>query len=108
MPDVVNQTMDDGNQFNIDQVNNLVDNDTNTSSASYTGGAGGSWYEPGASFSMEAKIEGGESKIDSGDIWRSRKRCFQRRCRHQPVRVRPEHHAGCEHPVQQHHHSGCR
>ena len=31
MPDVVNQTMDDGNQFNIDQVNNLVDQDTNSS-----------------------------------------------------------------------------
>ena len=40
MPDVVNQTMNGGgNQFNIDQVNNLVDNDTNCSSASYTGGA---------------------------------------------------------------------
>ena len=72
MPDVVYQTMNDGNQFNIDQVNNLVDNDTNTSSANYTGGGGGSWYDPGASFSMEAKIEGGESKIDSGNYWRSR------------------------------------
>ena len=30
MPDVVNQTMNgNGNQFNIDQVNNLVDNDFN-------------------------------------------------------------------------------
>jgi len=64
MPDVVTQTMNDGNQFNIDQVNNLVDNDVNWSSATYNGGAGGSWYEPGASFSMEAKIEGGESKLD--------------------------------------------
>ena len=36
MPDVVNQTMGDGNQFNIDQVNNLVDNDTNCSSANYS------------------------------------------------------------------------
>ena len=37
MPDVVNQTMSgDGNQFNIDQVNNLVDNDINSSSANYT------------------------------------------------------------------------
>ena len=26
MPDVVDQTMGDGNQFNIDQVNDLVDN----------------------------------------------------------------------------------
>ena len=67
MPDVVNQTMDDGNQFNIDQVNNLVDQDTNCSSASYSGGGGGSglWHDPGASFSMEAKIEGGESRIDA-------------------------------------------
>ena len=32
MPDVVTQTMNDGNQFNIDQVNNLVDNDSNSSS----------------------------------------------------------------------------
>ena len=68
MPDVVDQKMGDGNQFNIDQVNNLVDNDVNWSSANYNGGNGGSWYEPGASFSMDAKIEGGESKIDAGDI----------------------------------------
>ena len=68
MPDVVNQTMSGGNQFNIDQVNNLVDNDINCSSATYNGGAGGSWYDPGASFSMEAKIEGGESKIDADNI----------------------------------------
>ena len=34
MPDVVDQKMDDGNQFNIDQVNNLVDNDSNWSHAS--------------------------------------------------------------------------
>ena len=68
MPDVVDQKMDNGNQFNIDQVNNLVDNDFNWSSANYDGGAGGSWCEPGASFSMDAKIEGGESKIDAGDI----------------------------------------
>ena len=64
MPDVVNQTMGDGNQFNIDQVNNLVDNDTNTSPANYYGGGGGSWYDPGASFNMDAKTEGGKSKID--------------------------------------------
>ncbi|WP_065751256.1 hypothetical protein [Bradyrhizobium paxllaeri] len=68
MPDVVNQKMEDGNQFNIDQVNNLVDQDANTSQASYNGGGGGSWCDPGASFNMEAKIEGGESKIDAGDI----------------------------------------
>ena len=69
MPDVVTQTMGDGNQFNIDQVNNLVDTDSNSSHANYYGGAGGSWCEPGASFSMDAKIEGGKSRIDDvGDI----------------------------------------
>ena len=68
MPDVVNQTMNNGNQFNIDQVNNLVDQDTNNSHAIYNGGGGGSWCEPGASFNMEAKIEGGTSRIDSGNI----------------------------------------
>ena len=69
MPDVVYQTLNGGgNQFNIDQVNNLVDNDTNTSSADYSGGAGGSWCDPGASFHMEAKIDGGESKIDGATM----------------------------------------
>ena len=69
MPDVVNQTMNDGNQFNIDQVNNLVDNDTNYSLCQLLlGGGGGSWHDPGAGFSMDAKIEGGESKIDADAI----------------------------------------
>jgi hypothetical protein len=70
MPDVVTQTMNDGNQFNIDQVNNLVDNDTNYSFASYysAGGGGGDWHTPSAGFSMDAKIEGGESKIDAGNL----------------------------------------
>ena len=65
MPDVVNQTLSGGgNQFNIDQVNNLVDNDTNNSSATYNGGGG----YPGAGFDMDAKAWGGESKIDASDI----------------------------------------
>ena len=69
MPQVVNQTLNgNGNQFNIDQVNNLVDNDTNTSSANYSGGGGESWHDPGASFSMDAKISGGESKIDGAHM----------------------------------------
>jgi hypothetical protein len=70
MPDVVTQTMNDGNQFNIDQVNNLVDNDTNYSLASYysAGGGGGDWHNPGAGFSMDAKIEGGESKLEAGNL----------------------------------------
>ena len=54
--------------FNIDQVNNLVDQDSNTSYATYSGGGGGSWHDPGASFSMDAKIEGGESRIDADNI----------------------------------------
>ena len=51
--------------------NNLVDNDTNYSLASYYsggGGSGGLWHDPGAGFSMDAKIEGGESKIDSATM----------------------------------------
>ena len=65
MPDVVNQTLSGGgNQFNIDQVNNLVDNDVNTSSANYTSGGG----YPGSGFDMDAKAWGGESKIDADDI----------------------------------------
>ncbi len=68
MPDVVNQAIHDGNQFNIDQVNNLVDNDTNYSLASYYASGGGDWHSPGAGFSMDAKIEGGESKIDAGNL----------------------------------------
>jgi len=57
MPDVVYQTLNgNGNQFNLDQVNNLVDNDTlNNPSVSFSG----------SGFEMEAKAEGGESKIDS-------------------------------------------
>src|SRR6185312_5917592 len=42
MPDVVNQTLNGGgNQFNIDQVNNLVDNDQLSSpSVTFNGGGG--------------------------------------------------------------------
>lgn len=63
MPDVVTQNLTgDGNQFNIDQVNNLVDNDLNFSNFSYDG--------KGGDFKMDAKAEGGDVKIDSkiGDI----------------------------------------
>ncbi len=67
MPDVVNQTMGNGNQFNIDQVNNLVDNDTlGSPNVTFNGGGGGGglWCDPSAGFSMEAKIHGGHSSID--------------------------------------------
>jgi hypothetical protein len=60
---VVNQKLDgNGNQFNIDQVNNLVDHDVNYSFASYDG--------KGGDFKMDAKAEGGHVDIDSkiGDI----------------------------------------
>lgn len=57
MPDVVNQKLDgDGNIFNIDQVNNLVDRDyVEDPKVSYNGG----------DFRMDAKAEGGDVKIDS-------------------------------------------
>jgi hypothetical protein len=62
MPDHVTQTLTgNGNQFNIDQVNNLVDNDYLWDpKVSYDGG----------DFKMDAKAEGGDVKIDSkiGDI----------------------------------------
>jgi len=62
---VVNQTLNGGgNQFNIDQVNNLADQDVNTSTTTYSGG--GSY--PGSGFDMDAKIEGGESKIDGAHM----------------------------------------
>src|SRR5712664_1096420 len=65
IPDVVNQTLNGGysNAFNIDQVNNLVDNDyLRDAKVSYDGGDGG--------FHMDARAEGGDVKIDSkiGDI----------------------------------------
>ncbi|MES2600854.1 MAG: hypothetical protein V4602_08610 [Pseudomonadota bacterium] len=59
MPDVVNQKLDgDGNIFNIDQVNNLVDKDeAYDNKVSYDGGDG--------DFKWDAKAEGGDSKMDS-------------------------------------------
>lgn len=65
MPDVVNQTLNGGgNQFNIDQVNNLVDNDhLHDPSVNFTATGGGldCWGDPigGGSFSMDAHIHGG-------------------------------------------------
>jgi hypothetical protein len=63
MPDVVNQKLDgNGNQFNIDQVNNLVDNDWARTEVNYDG--------KGAEFKMDAKAEGGDVELDStiGDV----------------------------------------
>ncbi|KAA5602063.1 hypothetical protein F1193_07605 [Blastochloris sulfoviridis] len=70
MPDVVTQTLNDGNMFNIDQVNNLADQDHSCASLSYgsasLGLAGLFADDPGteSSFSMWAKAEGGAAKAE--------------------------------------------
>jgi hypothetical protein len=64
VPQAVNQTLDGGgNQFDIQQVNNLVDNDWLSDPKVTYGGSGGD-------FKMDAKAEGGDVKMDSkiGDI----------------------------------------
>jgi len=53
---VVDQKMGDGNQFNIDQVNNLVDQDSNSSSTSYSGG-GGAWRDASGQWTPCSKEE---------------------------------------------------
>jgi hypothetical protein len=62
MPEVVNQTLTgDGNMFNVDQINNLVDNDHLCgASVSFSADGAGSWYDPsdGGSFNMDAHIHG--------------------------------------------------
>jgi hypothetical protein len=61
MPDVVDQKLDgNGNQFNIDQVNNLIDNDFLWRPEVSFDGKG--------DFKMEAKAEGGEAKIDDAKV----------------------------------------
>jgi len=63
MPEVVNQTLNGGgNMFHLDQVNNLVNNDTVTD-PTVTFNGGGSSYDNPAGFSMDAKVFGGDSKI---------------------------------------------
>ena len=62
MPEVVNQTLNDGNMFNIDQVNNLADNDhLSHASVNFSADGAGSWCDPsdGGSFSMDSHIHGG-------------------------------------------------
>jgi len=61
MPDVVDQWMTgNGNQFNIDQVNNLVDNDSVCDpKVAFYGGE--------SDFSIDAKMIGGDVKFD-GDV----------------------------------------
>jgi hypothetical protein len=75
MPDVVNQNLTDhSNAFNVDQVNNLVDNDSlSGASVTYNGGGGGGelacdpWHQDSGSsggFNMDAKIHSGDSSIE--------------------------------------------
>jgi hypothetical protein len=67
MPQVVNQTLNgNGNEFNIDQVNNLINNDTVTDPTVTFNGS--SSYEPGAGFSIDAKVTGGDAKIGDAKI----------------------------------------
>jgi hypothetical protein len=58
MPDVVTQSMNNGNQFNIDQVNNLVDKDFLWSAEVKNDGK----------FELDQKAEGGENKFDDPKI----------------------------------------
>src|SRR5690606_28151812 len=73
MPDVVNQTLNGGgNQFNIDQVNSLVDNDhLSNPSVNFNGGGGSGydWCDPcdpssGGGFNMEAHVNGATATIN--------------------------------------------
>jgi len=64
MPQVVNQNLTGpGNQFNIDQVNNLINNATVTDPHVTFNGSGSSDYPSSSGFSMDAKVSGGDSKI---------------------------------------------
>src|SRR6202022_3345317 len=67
MPEVVNQTLNGGgNIFHLDQVNNLI-GDTTVSGASVSY-SGSSSYDPAHGFGMDAKITGGDSKIDGAGM----------------------------------------
>jgi hypothetical protein len=68
MPEVVNQTLyGGGNIFHLDQVNNLI-GDTKIEDASVSYSAGGACYDPSHGFSMDAKVDGGDSKIDGAHM----------------------------------------
>ena len=77
MPDVVSQAVESGNNFNIDQVSNLNDQDTLIKpSVSYSAGGLADSYDPCCGsdpasvgdFSMTAKAWGGEANSDIGAI----------------------------------------
>lgn len=58
MPDAVSQTMGDGNQFNIDQVNNLYDKDFLWNPE----------VKNDAKFELDMKADGGENKFDDPHV----------------------------------------
>jgi hypothetical protein len=68
MPDVVYQTLNGGgNQFNIDQVNNLVDNDhLSDPSVSFSASGGSDWGGGDPAFNMDAHIHG--ATVSTGSL----------------------------------------
>jgi hypothetical protein len=68
MPDVVTQTLTgDGNIFNVDQVNYLINNDTvNDPDITFNGGGGGCC--PSSGFHMDAKIDGGYASAGGAEV----------------------------------------
>jgi hypothetical protein len=73
MPDVVSQTLGTGNNFNIDQVSNLTDNDKiDSPTVSYSNGGiegcGCDSADAAGDFSMKAKAIGGEASSSVGDV----------------------------------------
>jgi len=68
MPEVVNQTLNGGgNQFDINQVNYLV-NDAKIDDPTVTFNGSPSCGYPGSGFSMDAKVTGGDSKISDAKM----------------------------------------
>ena len=74
MPDVVTQSLTTGNQFNLDQINNLTDNDSlSSATVSYTAGGladAGCWDDPNSvgDFSMTATARGGTAEAYIGSL----------------------------------------
>jgi hypothetical protein len=68
MSAVVNQTLNGGgNQFDINQVNYLI-NDAKVEDPTVSFSGGGSWDHPSSGFSMDAKVTGGDSKIGDAKL----------------------------------------
>lgn len=67
MPEVVNQTLNGGgNMFHLDQVNNII-GDTKIEGATVSYG-GSTPYDAAGGFSKDAKVTGGDSKIDGASM----------------------------------------